>query len=288
MGRARQRLLGAGAGGGSPGASLHHLSKRGTGMLRWTGTAGNPRAQGLGCAGNDLGITGDPGQVTKTIVCALSLGRFGVLRGLSRVCLWPHQPEPILVPRASSLQGADGGTNTGHGHGALSRAPCVSSVADFNVLSFPPKAADTPADDGFRAPNASLQAAASQLQGQWDSVGWPGHPQPLWVPKSYPETLLEQLSSPEHPHWCQAGLAVLLGCLQQDEGKGKWGFFAIPQPRVGSRSRADLPQQICPHNPLSPELCAELVALGLSPSCPRGAGWPCPLWCCHSPSPSAV
>ncbi|XP_063029553.1 beta-crystallin B2 [Melospiza melodia melodia] len=41
----------------------------------------------------------------------------------------------------------------------------AGNLTDFNLLSFPPKAADTPADDGFRAPNASLQAAASQLQG---------------------------------------------------------------------------------------------------------------------------
>lgn len=70
----------------------------------------------------------------------------------------------------------------------------MSSGADFNVPSFPPKAADNPADDGFRAPNASLQAAASQLQGQWETARpcreRAEHPQPLWVPKSYPETLL--------------------------------------------------------------------------------------------------
>lgn len=104
---------------------------------------------------------GDPGQVPR------SPGKLGVLSSPSRVGPWHPQAEPILlqalVPLPSSLgklQGMD------RGHGALSRVPSVASGADFNVLSFPPKAADNPADDGFRAPNASLQAAASQLQGQ--------------------------------------------------------------------------------------------------------------------------
>ncbi|KAK4812963.1 hypothetical protein QYF61_002790 [Mycteria americana] len=52
----------------------------------------------------------------------------------------------------------------GHGRGTVSAVLGASLVAAFNLLSFPPKAADNPAYDGFRAPNASLQAAASQLQ----------------------------------------------------------------------------------------------------------------------------
>lgn len=54
----------------------------------------------------------------------------------------------------------------GYGHGAMSTVLVASSMAAFNLPSFLPQAADTPADDGFRAPDASLQAAATQLQGQ--------------------------------------------------------------------------------------------------------------------------
>lgn len=71
-------------------------------------------------------------------------------------------------------------------------------------------------------------------------------------------------------------------------GNGDFWHPAASGGAVGNRSRADLPpplqtQQICPHCLLTPEICAELAAPGLSPSCPRVSGWPCPSGGCGAP-----
>lgn len=113
---------------------------------------------------------------------SMSLGRFVVLsspeQGLgleNPACARPTAspspgtPLPFLGNSAAASGRAPGrlwSTDVGHGHRAVSTVPSASSIAAFNLLSFPPKAADNPAYNGFRAPNASLQAAASQLQGQ--------------------------------------------------------------------------------------------------------------------------
>lgn len=81
----------------------------------------------------------------------------------------PGTPSPFPCDSGAAGGQALGwlwGMDRGHGHGVTSMVPAASSGAVFNLLSFPPKAADNPAYDGFRAPDASLQAAASQLQGQ--------------------------------------------------------------------------------------------------------------------------
>lgn len=83
-GRARHRLLGAGAGGGSPEASLHHPFKhpRGTGTLSCYLLDRDSRKSldhrgwaPLGMIWEFPGLTvpsaGDPRQVPRTISCAL-------------------------------------------------------------------------------------------------------------------------------------------------------------------------------------------------------------------------
>lgn len=88
VGSARQRLLGAGAGGGSPGASLHHPFKHPLGagtfrcyLLERDSRKSSTKGPGLHWERfkNSLGSLETPRQVLRSIACALSLGRFGAL-----------------------------------------------------------------------------------------------------------------------------------------------------------------------------------------------------------------
>lgn len=182
-----------------------------------------------------------------------------------------------LVPLSRQLsikeQAAPGGlwgTGGGRGHGAVSTVPAASSMSAFHPLSFPPKAADDPAYNGFRAPDASLQAAASRLQGQCVAApricsvtgALSTSPTTRIIPRGRPRASARlraaerhRATPRQHPQCCRLVLSIA-GCGAElfavGEGMGNGvgdarDFAGIPRTPVQAE-RAGLAQPLIPHH----------------------------------------
>lgn len=127
--------------------------------------------------------------------CCPKPGTKSVIRFLSRTappcgCLVHRaRPSSALGPPPRGERGFDPrAAQWGHGQAGAQHCAWGADVGtelgphaqSGTNTELPPEEAARPAEHGFRTPDAGLQAAARQLQGQ--SVG-PGHPKPLRVPQ---------------------------------------------------------------------------------------------------------
>lgn len=186
------------------------------------------------------------------------------------------------------------GCGQGHRHGAVSTVLAASSMAAFNLPSFLPQAADTPADDGFRAPDASLQAAATQLQGQCAAspqlccrAGAPLASLSTQILLlgclGVPARLRAAELPPRSPHQPLQHPRLVLSPWQGLEGEGSavgdaQGFAGVPQPwcrRSGWERTNPAPPATSADSavllPADPRNVAELAVL--SPWCLPGMRW---------------
>lgn len=128
------------------------------------------------------------------------------------------------APRCGSAAGA------GCGRGARARGREHSARCTLS-LSFPPAEADGPAEDGFRTPDASLQAAASQLQGQCAAAPQRGRGS---------ASLSAQISSPPAHRDTSACAPWAPSAAAGPRGPGGKGSAPSPQPRSRHSTFASL------------------------------------------------